>query len=89
MSSRRQHLRYMVSIIMSDVLPDYLTQFPTIDSLKPEQIEALELLLAGCNVIAILPTGFGKSLIYRYQAFCLATSRKTSSVNCTRPIQAS
>ena len=37
---------------------------------KPEQFEALEAILADRNVLAILLTGFGKSLIY--QGFCLA-----------------
>ena len=48
----------------------WLTNFrqekiPNITSLKPEQTQAEEGLLAGKDVLAILPTGFGKSLIYR------------------------
>ena len=49
---------------MCDVLRDRLSRFPKIDSLKPEQIEALESLLTGRNVLTIIPKGFGKSLIY-------------------------
>ena len=33
--------------------------------LKSEQREALELLLRGKDVFCVLPTGFGKSLIYQ------------------------
>ena len=33
--------------------------------LKWEQREALELLLRGKDVFCVLPTGFGKSLIYQ------------------------
>ena len=41
--------------------------------LKPEQKNAVESLLRGKDVFGILPTGFGKSLIY--QLFVLAKSR--------------
>lgn len=33
-------------------------------SLKQEQVEILQLLLLKKNVVAILPTGFGKSLLF-------------------------
>jgi len=71
---------------MGDVLQDCLSRFPKIDSLKPEQIEALESLLAGDDVLAILPTGFGKSLIY--QVFCLAkhSSNSNASVLVISPL---
>jgi len=49
----------------NDVLQECLPCFP-----KLEQTEALELCLMGHEVVAILPTGFGKNLIY--QVFCLA-----------------
>ena len=53
--------------------------FPeNIDTLKAEQSEALEALISGRDVIAILQTGFGKSLIF--QLFCeikLATNPNT------------
>jgi len=44
--------------------------------LKPEQIEGSESCVAARDVVAILPTGFGKSLIY--QVFCLV---KLSTLN--------
>ena len=48
--------------------------------LKWEQGEALELLLRGKDVFCVLPTGFGKSLIY--QMFVHA---KSSSSSVQRP----
>ena len=51
-----------------------LLSLPKIYVLKPEQIEAVELLLAGHDILSNLPTGFGKSLIY--QGFCLAKLNK-------------
>ena len=39
--------------------------FPeNIDTLKAERSEALEALISGRDIVAILPTGFGKSLIF-------------------------
>ena len=40
-------------------------KIPNVTSLKPEQTQVVEALLAGKDVLAILPTGFGKRLIYR------------------------
>ena len=37
--------------------------------LKPEQKEAIISLFNGKDVLAVPPTGFGKSLIYMYQSF--------------------
>ena len=48
--------------------------------LKSEQREALELLLRGKDAFCVLPTGFGKSLIY--QMFVHA---KSSSSSVQRP----
>ena len=56
--------------VMADTLQKCLSRFPRNQSLKPEQIEVLEAVIAGCDVLAISPTGFGKSLIY--QVFCQA-----------------
>ena len=50
--------------VMADKLQECLCRFSRI------QIEALEAVLAGCDVLAILLTGFGNSLIY--QVFCQA-----------------
>ena len=77
----------MLQIIsMGDVLQDCLSRFPKIDSLMPEQIVALQSLLAGDDVLAILPTGFRKSFIY--QVFCLAKqfSNPNASVLVISPL---
>ena len=49
--------------------------------LKCEQKEAVSRLLEGKDVLAVLPTGFGKSLIY--QSFVLAKGITDSSVGCS------
>ena len=38
---------------------------PKIDQLKPEQEQALQSFVGGHDVVALLPTGFGKSLIFQ------------------------
>ena len=48
--------------------------------LKSEQKEALELLLRGKDVFCVLPTGFGKSLIYQ-----MFVHGKSSSSSVQRP----
>ena len=57
-------------LMMAKALQQCLSRFPEIETLKREQREELEALIAGRDVIAILPTGFGKSLIF--QVFCEA-----------------
>ena len=47
--------------------------------LKAEQKEAVESLLRGKDVFGVLPTGFGKSLIF--QLVVLAKNRVSSSPN--------
>ena len=71
---------------MADALQECLCRFPKIDSLEPEKKQAVEALLAGQNVVAILPTGFGKSLIY--QMFCMAklSSNANASVLVLSPL---
>jgi len=49
--------------------------------LMREQKEAVSRLLEGKDVLAVLPTGFGKSLIY--QSFVLAKEMAESSVGCS------
>ena len=45
-----------------------------ITELKPEQQEAVELLLDGKNVFVTLPTGYGKSAIYQVLPLCTQES---------------
>jgi len=49
--------------------------------LKREQKEAVSRLLEGKDVLAVLPTGSGKSL--EYQSFVLAKKMAESSVGCS------
>jgi len=49
--------------------------------LKREQKEAVSRLLEGKDVLAVLPTAFGKSLTY--QSFVLAKEMAESSVGCS------
>ena len=49
--------------------------------LKAEQMEAVESLLRGKDVFGVLPTGFGKSLIF--QLFVLTKNRASSSPNAS------
>ena len=61
---------------MADRLQSCLDRFWKIDSLKLEQKQALEELLSGKDVLAILPMRFGKSLIY--QVYCHARTSTES-----------
>ena len=49
--------------------------------LKRQQKEAVSRSLEGKDVLAVLPTGFGKSLIY--QSFILAKEMAESSFGCS------
>ena len=49
--------------------------------LKREQKEAVANLMDGKDVLTVLPTGFGKSLIY--QSFVLAKEMEESSAGCS------
>jgi len=49
--------------------------------LERRQKEAISRLLEGKDVLSVLPTGFGKSLIY--QSFVLATEIAESSFGCS------
>ena len=64
---------------MADALRECLSRFPKIESLKPEQKQAVDALLAGQDVLAILLTGFGKSLIYH--VFCMAKLSSTANTS--------
>ena len=50
------------------------TRFPSLpEKLKPQQIEVLVSIINGRHTFGILPTGFGKSLIYSVFALILDT----------------
>ncbi len=48
-----------------DACRSVVENIPSIWQLKPEQEECLVHILNGGDVVALLPTGFGKSLIYQ------------------------
>ncbi|XP_078607414.1 recQ-like DNA helicase BLM [Branchiostoma floridae x Branchiostoma japonicum] len=50
---------------VNDAIASVLGELPGISSLKNEQTEVLKAFLDGKDVLALLPTGFGKSLIYQ------------------------
>ena len=50
---------------VSVAIEQVLSELQSISSLKEEQNTALEAFLRGKDVFALLPTGFGKSLIYQ------------------------
>lgn len=58
----------------NDVLETY---FPYIESLRKEQQDAIGILLEGKNTLCLLPTGYGKSLIYQVAGLSL---KKTTVV---------
>ena len=43
---------------------EFSTGRPVVKSFKPNQLEAMKLVLQGVDFIAFLPTGYGKSLIF-------------------------
>jgi len=49
--------------------------------LKHKQKETVSRLLKGKDVLAVLPTGFGKSLLY--QSFILVKEMAESSIGCS------
>ncbi|XP_078581267.1 putative ATP-dependent DNA helicase RecS [Branchiostoma floridae x Branchiostoma japonicum] len=50
---------------VDSAIASVLEELDGISSLKPEQIDALKAFIGGRDVLALLPTGFGKSLIYQ------------------------
>ncbi len=46
------------------------------DSFRPNQEQIVDALLDGCDVLAVMPTGAGKSVCYQVPALCLAERAK-------------
>ena len=56
---------YFQDQVISKSLETYNKKYNTnIESLKPLQTDSLKKLINGSDVLAILPTGYGKSLLY-------------------------
>jgi RecQ family ATP-dependent DNA helicase len=51
-------------MLWTDKVKKYLTKYWNIDSLKDKQIEVINELINGNDVIGLLPTGYGKSMCY-------------------------
>ena len=64
-------------IMMGDVLQDCIS-ISQKNSLKAEQIKALQSLLVGVDVLATLPTGFGNGLIYQVSCLCMQSFHEPS-----------
>ena len=61
------------------------TDFPPIN-FKLKQLECLSELLIGHDVIGVLPTGFGKSLIYQLLPMILPTKNKRNIILVVAPL---
>ena len=61
------------------------TNFPSI-CLKPLQVKCFEYLIEGNDLIAVLPTGFGKSLLFQILPFFLPTKFKRNIVIVVCPL---
>ena len=53
--------------------------------LKPKQVAYLDFLYHGRDVVAVLPTGFGKSLIYQVLPFLFPVKDKSNIVIVVKP----
>ena len=67
------------SVSIKTAISEVISEIQSISSIKPEQESALVEYLNGKDVLAVLPTGFGKSLIY--QLAPLVTKKLNPSIN--------
>ena len=67
---------------MEEAIESALESFPNIDCLKDEQKKCIAALLQKKDVLGLLPTGFGKSLIFQLypRIFELVNGRKNCHV---------
>ena len=54
--------------------------------LKPKQISCLNYIYRGFDVVAVLPTGFGKSLIYQVLPFLIPVKDKSNIIVVVAPL---
>ncbi len=78
--------------IMDDQHLEWLSLFKGVDkifprytlnqsfNLRPKQMQSLDCLVKGTNVIAVLPTGFGKSLIFHLLPFVMPKKSATGNI---------
>lgn len=84
--------------MMQGERPDYLTVLRQVEislnssdfppfKLKPLQVKFLEYILKGQNVIGILPTGFGNSLMFHLLQYFLLGKKTRKYYNCRVPFE--
>ena len=60
-------------------------KFPSICS-KPQQVQCFDFLLKGIDVVAVLPTDFGKSLVFQLLPYFLPTKCQRNIVIVISPL---
>ena len=72
----------MAALSLEEAIESALESFPNIDCLKDEQKKCIAALLQKKDVLGLLPTGFGKSLIFQLypRIFELVNGRKNCHV---------
>ena len=72
----------MAALGLEEAIESALESFPNIDRLKDEQKKCIAALLQKKDVLGLLPTGFGKSLIFQLypRIFELVNGRKNCHV---------
>ena len=72
----------MTALGLEEAIESALESFPNIDCLKDEQKKCISALLQKKDVLGLLPTGFGKSLIFQLhpRIFELVNGRKNCHV---------
>ena len=84
MASDRQSALYTLSRIGA-TFPGYSSSFHDF-CLKPKQVQCFESLLNGTDVVAVFPTGFGKSLIFHLLPDILTTKSESNIVLVISPL---
>lgn len=58
-------LKFNMAVSVDEAIRESLRLFPNVPAVKEKQKKCIELLLKRKDVLGLLPTGFGKSLIYQ------------------------
>lgn len=77
-----EHLTYLLTRIQISLEESKIKGF----LLKPKQDKALDFLLIGKDVISVLPTGYGKSLIYQLLPYLYHLKKKMNIVVVVSPL---
>ena len=71
----------------SEAIRSVVARLPNIQKLKPEQEQSLQSFVSGHDVVALLPTGFGKSLIFQLAPLVVKELAKANASNWLWQIQ--